>query len=310
MLKILSGNQVKGLDSAHCKVEKISSLELMERAALAFVSWWESEDFKKDIPVFVFCGAGNNGGDGFAIARILHQSGFKVSLFRCFDVSDRMSPDALKNLELLPEGIGVKNWDEFDFKSQGILIDSFLGVGFRGDLRPLAKGIIDHINSFQGLVVSVDIPSGLPADELLIGSSVKADFTVTFAFPKLSLLFPEHGKVTGELILVDIGIEDTEYDSFDSPYFFLRKKDIGSFHRRFGRFSHKGDFGKILVLAGSEGKMGAAILSATAALRTGSGLVTALIPSAERQILQIAVPEACSVVSSGISLEKVDLESD
>lgn len=292
MLKILSGNQVKELDAAHILRDRISSWELMERAALAFMDWWSGMGFSTDERVMIFCGAGNNGGDGFAIARLLNKSGFNITVFKCFEDSDKISPDALKNINLLPESIEVKMWTEFDPNSDGILVDSFLGVGFKGELRASAKAIIHQINSFHGPIVSVDIPSGLPSEELLTGPCVEADYTVTFAFPKLSLLIPEHSKVTGELFLANIGIDEVEYGSFDSPYFYLREKDLRSFHRSFQRFSHKGDFGKILILAGSKGRMGAAVLSCRAALRTGSGLVTAMIPEGERLILQTGVPEA------------------
>lgn len=249
------------------------------------------EGFEKNLPVFIFCGAGNNGGDGLAIAGLLYDLGFQVKVFTCFSGSSSLSVDAELNLKKLPESISILNWKEFDSNSCGILVDCFLGVGLKGELRSDALLVIEKINQFEGEVVSVDIPSGLPSEDLLKGSCVKADFTVTFAFPKLSLLLPEHADVTGELILVDIGITDQEYDSFESPYYFLRKNDIPSFHRKFHRFSHKGDFGKVLIVAGSLGKMGAAILSSKASLRTGSGLVTVLAPASERQILQISVPE-------------------
>lgn len=291
MLKILSGNQVKALDAAHVKLKRISSLNLMERAAVGFIDWWKSKNFDKNSPIYVFCGAGNNGGDGFAIARLLYQSGFHIQLYKCFGDATRLSPDASINFKLLPEEIRLKSWQEFDFANGGILIDCFIGVGFQGALRTEAQEIISSINSFQGKVISVDIPSGLPSDDMLEGVSVKADHTVTFAFPKLSLLFPEHGHYTGDLVLVDIGIGEEEYLPFESPYFFLRNKDISGFHRKHSRFSHKGDFGKVLIAAGSVGKMGAAILSVKSSLRTGSGLVNALIPESERHIIQISVSE-------------------
>ncbi len=292
MLKILQGQQVKELDSSHIQKEGISSLELMERAALGFVNWWKGQEFEKENPVFIFSGAGNNGGDGFAIARLLHKFGFKVSVFKCFGDSIEMSSDALWNFKLLSDGIQIKNWMDFDPLAEGILIDAFLGVGLKGKLRTEALEIIQKINAFQGVVISVDLPSGLPSDDVLTGICVKANWTVTFAFPKLSLLFPEHGPMTGELVVVDIGIEDGEYGNFEGSYYYLRKQDIPFQHRKFHRFSHKGDFGKVLLVAGSEGKMGAAILACKAALRTGSGLVTAFVPKSERQIIQISVPEA------------------
>ena len=306
MLKIISGNQVKELDVAHCKSAAISSWELMEKAALAFVKWWRSADFTVDTTVFIFCGAGNNGGDGFAIARLLYQSGFSVKVFRCFEEDFQMSSDSAKNFEILPPAIEVKPWDQFDPEAPGILVDSFLGVGFKGRLKPQAESVIHRINSFPGKVISVDVPSGLPSDEMVYGPVVKADFTLAFAFPKLSLLFPEHGEVTGEMVVADIGIQDWEYDDFGSSYFFVREKDIPGYHRNFNRFSHKGSFGKILLLAGSKGKMGAAVLSCSAALRTGSGLVTAMIPEEERQIFQVAIPEGMCQFSLPEDLEVFD----
>lgn len=292
MLKIISGQQVNQLDFAHIQKAGISSLELMEQAALGFVNWWERNEFDKAEPVFIFCGAGNNGGDGFAIGRLLNRSGYKVTIFKCYPDSMRQSEDAAWNFKLLSSGIEIKDWKDFDPRLNGIVIDSFLGVGFRGDLRLEARDIIRKINLFQGKVVSVDIPSGLPSDDVLIGDCVKADWTVTFAFPKLSLLYPEHAQQTGELILIDIGIDEMEYETFQSSCFYLLKHDILSHHRSFHRFSHKGDFGKVLMISGSKGKMGAAVFSCQATLRTGSGLVTAYIPKDERQIIQIAVPEA------------------
>jgi len=292
MLKILSGQQVHQLDSAHIQKAGISSLELMERAALGFVNWWKSLDFDKKDPVSIFCGAGNNGGDGFAIARLLHQSGYKVSVLKCFAETTKLTSDAHMNYSLLSDGIQIKDWKDFDLSKDGIIIDAFLGVGLKGDLRSEAIAQIQIINAFKGQVISVDIPSGLPSDEVLTGICVKADVTVTFAFPKISLFFPEHASVTGVLVLVNIGIEDREYENFESPYFYLQKQDLFAYHKQFHRFSHKGDFGKVLIIAGSSGKMGASILASKSALRTGSGLVMALVPESERHIIQISVPEA------------------
>lgn len=306
MLKILSGQEVKLLDSDHIKKAGISSLELMELAALGFVNWWRSLEYDKKETVSIFCGAGNNGGDGFAIARLLHKSGYKVSVLKCFTETAKMTSDAQMNYSLLSEGIQIKDWKEFDPNKEGIVIDAFLGVGLKGILRPEAQEIIQKINAFIGQVISVDIPSGLPSDDDLTGICVEADWTVTFAFPKLSLLFPEHASMTGELVLINIGIEDMEYESFESPYFYLEKHDISSFHKQFHRFSHKGDFGKILIIAGFTGKMGAAILACKSCLRTGSGLVTALVPESERQIIQISVPEAMCLVDFPEDLSSFD----
>lgn len=299
MLKILSGNQVKILDLNHQQELGISSLELMEKAAHSFVEWWAGQSFQFEKAVAIFVGPGNNGGDGLAIARLLSKGGINVNVFTCFDSEDKLSPDTSTNLNLLPAGIPVESWTLFDSSRYSAVIDSFLGVGLRGELRPKAISIIEKINSFlgKGPIYSVDLPSGLPSDESLSNLTpvVSASFTLTFSFPKLSLLLPEHASVVGELVLLDIGIPDESHERLEGEYYYLQKKDVIPLHRRFHRFSHKGDFGKVLIWAGQKGKMGAAILAAKAALRTGSGLVTLQIPEFERQIIQIAVPEAMCV---------------
>jgi NAD(P)H-hydrate epimerase len=176
----------------------------------------------------------------------------------------------------------------------GILIDAYLGVGCTGPLREQALLRIQKINSFGGKIIALDLPSGLPADKFLSGVAVKADLTVSLGFPKLALLLPEHAEYTGKLQVLDIGFEQEEFDDFHSNAFFLKEEDMLPLHRKFHRFAHKGDFGKILLVAGSKGKMGAAILAAKAAFRTGSGLVTCLVPEEERGALSV-IPEAMSV---------------
>lgn len=173
MLKILSGPQVKSLDAAHVASSGISSLELMEKAALGFLEWWKSKAFSAESPVYIFCGAGNNGGDGFAIARLLHKIDFSVTVFTCFEKGTALSPDASRNFSLLSEGIRVRNWREFDTEAKGILIDAFLGVGLSGQLRPEAMQIIEKINAFKREIISVDIPSGMPSDE--IGNGISSE---------------------------------------------------------------------------------------------------------------------------------------
>lgn len=292
MVKILSGDQVKELDSAHVRLKRISSLELMEEAALGFVDWFKKNFSTKELPVSIFCGSGNNGGDGFAIARLLHKLGYRVTVFKCFEAGASLSQDAEKNFMLLSEGIQVKSWVDFEPTRKTVIIDSFLGVGFKGALRPEADLIVQKINSSGAKIISVDIPSGLLADGILEGNCVRASTTLTFAFPKLALLFPEHAPYVGEVLVVDIGFQDEEYVPFDSTFYFLRKEDVSAFHLQFHRFSHKGNFGKVLMIGGSKGKMGAAVLCSKSALRTGSGLVSCKVDADERFILQTAVPEA------------------
>lgn len=306
MLKIIEGSDVRHLDRLHIQRKGISSLFLMENAALGFVEWFNSQTYLGNEKVAVFCGAGNNGGDGFVIARLLSKLGWKVTVFTCFEKGAQLSPDAKSNFDLIPSAVRLQSWKEFNPSSFDVLIDAFLGVGLKGELRKEAEEIIQVINSFRGSILSVDVPSGLPSDSNCPWECVRASHTLTFAFPKLALLFPENAQFTGDLIVIDIGIEDFELMEFDSDYFFLRKKDIPNYHRKFNRFAHKGDFGKILLVAGSKGKMGAAYLSAKSALRTGSGLVTCLIPESERFIIQSSLPEAMVSFEDQVDFSKFD----
>lgn len=290
MQKIISGKEVSIVDATHVALSGQSSYGLMESAAGEFIGWMKRQQFEKKA-FLVVVGKGNNGGDGLAIARMLHSTGYNVSVLKCFGTNDKLSPDAHTNLKLLPEAIPVYTIKD-SFPTTGILVDAFLGVGLKGELREDAAYVIERINKFNGYKISIDIPSGLPSDGLLKGLAVKADVTVSFEFPKLSLLLPEHVMYVGDLVVLKIGIKDDAYHQVESAKYYLTAADIPAFHRKFNRFSHKGDFGKILLAGGSPGKMGALILCAKSALRTGSGLVSCHMEETEHHIMQTAIPEA------------------
>ncbi|MFC3415661.1 NAD(P)H-hydrate dehydratase [Algoriphagus hitonicola] len=293
MIKILNGNSVGQLDKLHCEVSGQHSLDLMEQAADSFVTWFLEHFSDRKHKIAIFCGAGNNGGDGFAIGRLLREKGFEVHIIKCFSPDSKLSEDAQTNLDRLPLEV-----DSYFFNSNleklevDVILDAFLGVGLTGDLRENAKGVIGFMNQCDGVKIAVDIPSGLPSDGLASEHAFKADFTISFAFPKLSLLLPDNAQFSGDLVVQDIGILPELYDKFDSDFYFLTAKDIPQFHRKFHRFSHKGDFGKVLLIGGSPGKMGALHLSAKSALRTGAGLVSCHLDESERLILQSSLPEA------------------
>ena len=292
MQKILSGVQVKELDALHVKMSGQESHEMMESACMSFINWFLAQYFSLERNILIAVGGGNNGGDGLAIARLLTGHSYKVSLLQCFESQDSLSADALLNFKKLPTSIPVIGIEKWGFSPGDVLIDSFLGVGLKGELRPNAIRIINKLNEFEGTVISVDIPSGLPSDDLLSEVAVRADFTVSFEFPKLSLLLPEHAEFVGELVVIKIGILPTTYAEFNTGLFYLEGPDIAPLHKVFNRFSYKGDMGKVLLVGGSPGKMGALILCAKSALRTGSGLVTCHMEDSERYIIQTAVPEA------------------
>ncbi|MGY6741489.1 MAG: NAD(P)H-hydrate dehydratase [Cecembia sp.] len=292
MLSILSGDRVKKLDADFIAQQGISSLELMESAANNFCTWFRSSFVPAEHRLFVFVGPGNNGGDGVAIARLLCQEAKSVTLL-VFEEKENCSLDYKLNFERLPDKVQVISIEKFDFniEESDIVLDAIFGVGINRPIEGVYKTVVEKLNALKAIKVAIDIPSGIPADEVLWGSAFQADQTVTFQFPKFSLLFPEHAVYTGKVHVVDIGIPDTFLERYEEGKFYLQTNDIPGLHKRFHAFSHKGDFGRIMLFGGSLGKVGAMVLSSKAALRTGSGLVHVQIADSERMIMQTAVPE-------------------
>lgn len=292
MLSILSGDLVKQLDADFIAQQGINSLELMESAAKNFCTWFRGNFVPSEHRLFVFSGPGNNGGDGVAIARLLCHEVKAVTLL-VFEEKENCSMDYRLNFERLPDQVEVTSVDKFDFKFKetDIVLDAIFGVGINRPIDGVYRWVVEKLNALEAIKVAIDIPSGIPADDVLDGEAFKADHTVTFQFPKFSLFFPEHAVYTGKVHVVDIGIPDTFLSRYQDNKYFLQAKDIPALHKRFHAFSHKGDFGKIMLFGGSLGKVGAMVLSSKAALRTGSGLVHVQIADSERMIMQTAVPE-------------------
>jgi ADP-dependent NAD(P)H-hydrate dehydratase / NAD(P)H-hydrate epimerase len=292
MLSIISGQRVSELDSSYINEQDITSWDLMERAANSFCNWFGRMQNFKGEPIFIFAGPGNNGGDGVAIARILSGNYLDIHLI-VFEEVANCSKDFQINFKKLPSTINIHTIESFSFNIQdnAIVIDGIFGVGINRPVGGKFKQAIEEINKIKCLKIAIDIPSGIPSDEILEGIAFVADYTVTFQFPKLSLLLPEHADFTGEVYVADIGISDGFLENFGSQKYYLQQKDIKSYHRYFHKFSHKGDFGRVLLIGGSKGKVGAIVLASTAALRTGSGLVHAYIDESERVILQSTAPE-------------------
>lgn len=311
MQPIIHGNNVADLDNYVTNEIGISSYQLMERASMAFCNWF-LPIFADDVQVSVFCGPGNNGGDGLAIARILAQHRRNVSVFYVVDGSTSGSDDYRQNFSVLPQKVSkcVLEAGSFPEIPSGITIDGLFGVGINRPLTGLYAEIVAHINGTENAVIAIDIPSGLPADQLLSGIAIRASHTVSFQFPKLSLLFPEHATYVGELVVLDIGIEPDFFLPYKTRYFWCDVTDIPGMHKTFHRFSHKGDFGKVLLIGGSEGKMGSISLSTLAALRTGSGLVSTCVPQCGVAILQGHIKEGMVQVNAGEKSLKLPINID
>jgi NAD(P)H-hydrate epimerase len=294
MIKILSADQIKQLDAFTIRDEPIASIDLMERACKAFVNWFIVR-FDVTRKVGIVCGTGNNGGDGLGIARLLNERGYYIQVW-IINSGGNQTEDFKVNLKRVKEKVEVGEVTSFDndleFSAIDILIDALFGSGLTRPLEGIYAKTVESINRAEALRVAVDIPSGLMADRPSQGPIVKAHVTITFQIPKLAFFLPQSFSFTGEWVTVDIGLKKSFIKSAQTSYRYVIQKDACRISRVRSRFDHKGTFGHALVVAGSYGKMGAAILSTRAALRAGAGLVTVHAPKCGYVIMQASVPEA------------------
>ncbi|HIP48631.1 MAG TPA: NAD(P)H-hydrate dehydratase [Lutibacter sp.] len=307
-MKILNAKQMKLADQATIKNEPITSIDLMERAAFRCVQWIEEQDIE-DKEIHVFCGMGNNGGDGLVIARYLYEDDYMTGTF-VVHFSDTMSNDFVTNYQRAEDaGIYAASVHSLDdmpvINKDDIVIDAIFGLGLNKPPKGIAKEVISFINKSGATVYSVDVPSGLYIDKPIEANQVvvKAAFTLTFQSPKLAFLLPDNEEYVKEFLTIDIGLDEKFLDEISVNYHFTTSKTIESFFKYRTRFSHKGSFGHALIIGGSFGKIGATVLATKAALKIGSGLVTAYIPKCGYTILQTAIPEVMVEVDSADQLE-------
>jgi NAD(P)H-hydrate epimerase len=295
-MKIPTAQQIRAWDAYTIANEPIASIELMERASKAFVQTF-MQYYGKDRRVKIFCGPGNNGGDGLAIARLMLNEGYKIDAFiiKC----DRYSPDCITNhkrlLPLAPDNVFYLTHVSqlLPFADEDIIIDALYGTGLSRPIDGLAKDIIGKINASDAKVVAVDIPSGLYVDKQNGANDtiVKADRTFTFQAPKFSFFFCSNAPFTGRWEVLDIGLSKEFYDTISSNYHWIDHNTAAGILKPRQRCDHKGTFGHALIWAGGYGKMGAAQLCSKAALKAGAGLVTAYIPKCGYVPFQTALPE-------------------
>lgn len=294
-MKILDAENIRQLDAYTIANEPIVSVDLMERAASAFTHWFCPQfPVGNNQPVWIFCGPGNNGGDGLAVARMLHRELYEVRVFLC-QIGQSVSEDYRVNLERLPQ-VELRQLHEGDtlpvIPERAIVIDALFGSGLNRPIQGYWAQLIGHINEQAGTVVAIDIPSGLFADQPTTGPAIRAHFTATFELPKLAFLFPENQDAVGEWVVLPIGLSIDFMAQAKTNNYLTVKAMIAGHLRRRKKHDHKGVFGHALLVAGSYGKVGAAILAARACLRSGVGLLTIHAPRCAYEILQMAVPEA------------------
>jgi len=307
-MKIFQSAQIREIDSYTISNEPISSINLMERAAQSVTNWViKNCDILNEI--FVFAGPGNNGGDALAVARQLYDAGYCIRVFILHN-SNSLSSDCQINLDRIKS---LKNCKLSDIKSvndfpiinkENSIIDGLFGSGLSRPLDNLVLNVVKHINSSGAKIISIDIPSGLFCEDNSNNnqeSIVKANFTLTLQFPKLSFFFPENQDFIGEWFVLPIGLHQEIINSTETPFYFLTNDFIKSHLKQRKKFSHKGIYGHVLLISGSYGKMGAAILASKACLRSGSGLVTTHIPKSGYSIIQTALPETM------VSIDQSDL---
>jgi NAD(P)H-hydrate epimerase len=289
-MRILNATQMREADRQTIEDVGIASLVLMENAGRQAVSAIEAAyDDRLSGRVAVLCGKGNNGGDGFVIARTLAQRGVDVSVFLLASVAD-VKGDARVNLDILGRlGIGVMEVDDeqrwelhaSEVQRCTLIVDAIVGTGLGAPLGGLLETVAADVNVMGIPIVSVDVPSGLSADTPhLVGQCVSAAMTVTLAAPKLSLVLPPGEDHAGEVVIADIGIPYDVIDALEGAQIeLLTPEQVRLIVQPRPADSHKGDYGRVTVVAGSRGKTGAAHLSALSALRSGAGLVTVATPA-------------------------------
>ncbi len=293
-MKILNASQIRAADQYTIENEPILSIDLMERASRAFVMKF-TELFTTKKPVLIFCGTGNNGGDGLAIGRMLLYEGWEVSFF-VLGVAG--SPDFEKNLNLTKNYIQLTNHSDFPILEENqIVIDGLFGSGLTRPLEGLASELVEFLNKQNVARVAIDIASGVFSDAPMQSESpaFRPDHTISFQTPKLIFFQPEYYQYVGEWHVVDIGLHQGFIDDQETRFFISEEEQLERLIPERKKFSHKSQVGKLSIVAGSYGKMGAAVLCAKAALRAGVGLINVHVPECGIDILQVSVPEAMVV---------------
>ncbi|WP_108809285.1 NAD(P)H-hydrate dehydratase [Aquimarina spinulae] len=314
-MKIFSAQQMRMADEATMVSAKITSLELMERAATQIFNLLHSRLQGSPIMIHVFCGIGNNGGDGLVVSRLLLEHGYNVRTY-IVNFSDNRSKEFLSNYDRLKEI--AKDWPiqlkcEEDFpqlKREDMIIDAIFGIGLNRPLVPWVVSLIKHLNTSRCFKLSIDIPSGLYSDKAPDNPEgvIFANVTVTFQLPKLVFFLPETGMYTQDLEVIDIGLDRNFLMQNPGVGVLINKNEVLPLYRPRHKFSHKGTYGHCVMIGGSYGKMGSVVLATKAALTTGAGLVTAYIPECGYEVLQTAVPEAMVIADSDDELEEITLD--
>jgi NAD(P)H-hydrate epimerase len=312
MLPLLISSQIREADAYTIANEPIASIDLMERAAKAFVGWFINhfQDHKQKIAIY--CGMGNNGGDGLAIARMLRDHHYLNIDVKITSFSSKSSDDFNTNLHrLIPSGVNIheiKQGDDLPEEDSSIIIDALLGTGLNKPLSGDFERLVNYLNGLQKTIVAVDVPTGFFSEGVSDPDAavLKADLVITFQQPKINFLLPESGPYIHCWEAVNIGINEHFIRSLDSTYQLVEEKDIRKRLKPRQRFSNKGTYGHTLIIAGQPETMGAALLCSSACAHAGSGLTTACIPQSGLIALNSSHPEMMAILRNAD--EEIEIE--
>jgi NAD(P)H-hydrate epimerase len=302
MLPLLVSKQIREADAYTIAHEPISSVDLMERASKAFVGWFINHFQDKKQTIAVYCGTGNNGGDGLAIARILCDHGYCNTVVKITRFSDKVSDDFNENFKRLKKVkirvTEIKAGTKPITEKADLIIDAILGSGLNKPLTGDYKTLVEYLNRLQKTIVAVDVPTGFYTDGEIPKDAVvlKADLVITFQQPKINFLLPESGPYINCCEVVKIGLNEEFINTADTPYFLFEEGDARKLIKARHRFSNKGTYGHALIIAGKDETMGAALLASSACIHTGAGLTTACIPQSGVIALNSSMPEVMALL--------------
>ena len=301
-MKIPNIQSARAADAYTIENEPISSVDLMERAATQIYFWLMHNLKSKEVSIKIFCGMGNNGGDGLVLARLLATNDIFAQVY-IVHVSENFSHDCEVNYERLkaiPDVpiFGIFSREDFPkIDDNDIVIDALFGSGLSRPLEGLAADLVNHLNDNQAVRIAIDIASGLNGDAINRVCTrdipiVRADYTVSMQFPKMAFLYPENEPFVGKWEVLDIKIHPDYIENLEVSNFYTTEDVVKPLIHRRGKHSHKGTYGHALLIAGSTGKTGAALLASESCMRSGVGLLTTHLPKLAMLPLQVYLPEA------------------
>ncbi|WP_353777666.1 NAD(P)H-hydrate dehydratase [Winogradskyella sp. 3972H.M.0a.05] len=319
-MKIFSKEQIYQGDKLTAQRQNISSTELMERAGIQIFNWLHMRMQGAQVPIHVFCGIGNNGGDGLVVARHLVTHGYNVKTY-VVNYSDKRSKDFLINYDRIKNT--TKEWPELltceeDFpviQKEDIIVDAVFGIGLNRQADDWVKALFTHFKNSKAFTLSIDVPSGLYTDKIPEDENgvVQANYTLSFQSPKLVFFLPDTAKYTVQWEILDIGIDPEFLFTTVTEAELIGKYEVLSMYRPREKFANKGTHGHSLIIGGSYGKIGSVILASRAALVSGSGLVSSFVPKCGYTIMQTALPEAMvatDIDDNTITSIKHNIEAD